>query len=238
MPSTLRNATLTLHPWLLPSPTSSAPEGASNHEVAPFHPGLREKKSLELGGYISTPGQGVVATIGFFNENLPENDLACGVDASNNDLASHFMNVSQRQMQLAQQLIDVLGEAVRLRVKHQAGLCSNCLQAKLLSRKCNNSSQEISQTMANEISHSSNQVSKPQCNSVTSQKNVSSHLSQASGRDISNFSHEEPPAELSSVTDIGDGSSQNQEGGCTHATVAVLFSGGIDCLVIAALADR
>ena len=81
-----------------------------------------------------------------------------------------------KQKEVAHELLDALGESVRIRVKAQSDLCAECLQKQLL--------------------YSADQVGKKV-------------LTQPSG-----------------------------QGRCTHSRTAVLFSGGIDSLVLAALADR
>ena len=156
---------------------------------------------------------------------------------------------SHDQLLLSEELIKVLSQAVKLRVENQSHLCHNCITFELQSQK--NTSGLQAQSCASAAA-------------TTDYKEPSSDGTSASCLDMSN----ETIRDCGKTVDFSLGShvktvgfdikkanNQHNDGGivnksvvalpllssgarCGHARVGILYSGGIDSLVLAALADK
>lgn len=127
--------------------------------------------------------------------------------------------VACREMQeLAGQLLQVLGEAVRVRVQAQSNLCSQCIKNRILAATKLSQAPELS-------AHRDNITWTDRKNNVNDSHNI------AATNNISTC------REDSRLADVVNGDKDGHLP-CGHCRVAVLYSGGIDSLVIAALADR
>ena len=183
---------------------------------------------------------------------------------------------TERQLGLSQKLLDVLSEAVRVRVQLQASRCHQCLAQDLredresdvaldrISLNTTDTSPDTSPTAETcELSNSAVSTHNSASNSDNTAHQTTEHLHD--NRIRGNHCHDntdghccvamatiasscihQSPREMNKTTgefcNHGNGPQDiphsHDDIHCGHARVAVLFSGGIDSLVIAALADR
>ena len=184
-----------------------------------------------------------------------------------------FMSLSkcatERQLGLSRKLLDVLSEAVRVRVQLQASRCHQCLARDLredreseaaLDRVSLNTTDTSPTAETREISnsavstfHSGSNTAHQTTEHSHDNRNHGNHCHDntdgyrrvAMARIASSCIHRSP-REMNKTTgefcNHGNGpqdiARSHDDSHCGHARVAVLFSGGIDSLVIAALTDR
>ena len=162
---------------------------------------------------------------------------------------------TQRQWELSKKLLDFLSEAVRLRVQLQASRCHQCLSQVLCEgRESGDRPNGLSFVDAPVAVRAGTSVSMhgddSPANSIAVSREGDNHGSHHHGN-VDDYPVGETTEDLtlhhtSSVprqTDNGSDQSRRPDSNrpevrCRHARVSVLFSGGIDSLVLAALADR
>ncbi len=113
-------------------------------------------------------------------------------------------SASGQQQDAAVQLLHVLGEAVKVRVRAQSYLCSKCLQNQL-----------------KDLAPSANGICR---NGDSCSERRSSDCQRTNS--------------LECVVGLDKHGARKSRMNCAHARTAVLFSGGLDSLVLAALVDR
>ena len=162
----------------------------------------------------------VVSNVAPFNNELRDPDPLPDINggaASNISVGDmDIMKVASEELvQLADKLIEVLGEAVRVRVREQADECDVCLKERMKTYNlCHQSSPE------NSLNAEPGQSDGELHDGISSVKLTEGERLMERGS---------PRPENESAAD---------KSVCSHARTAVLFSGGIDSLVLTALADR
>ena len=126
------------------------------------------------------------------------------------------------QLGLADEFLTVLGKAVKVRVESQSMWCDVCMKQAIASGrfKVCNASQETTNIA--------------ECDDTGKSKADNGTLSGRAQESGSNST----PCEMGCQERVDAQANMPIDTACGHARVAVLFSGGIDSLVIAALADR
>ena len=118
-----------------------------------------------------------------------------------------ILDMTAAQRAIAERFIDVLGQAVRIRIGCQAPLCHRCLRRR----------------MARD------------CGALVAERNIGALVAeQECGASVA----ERDSGALVTERDSGTQVAIREQSTCGHTRVAILFSGGIDCMMIAALADR
>ena len=140
------------------------------------------------------------------------------------------------QIELAHRLIDTLSEAVRKRVVAQADVCGLCLHSRIIAMTDTHGCDKTNEVAKTATSHH------PMTELRTPlSETLGSTIPVPSADQVSKFPQRDKEMDSSSHTEcfgpvqIVDSLTS---GCCDHARVSVLFSGGIDSLVVAALADR
>jgi len=149
-----------------------------------------------------------------------------------------YSYVNESHVEVADRLIDVLGEAVRIRVQSQSSMCSDCLRIHL-ERSTTDASLNEALPAANR-----DQYSVDSCTldiGVRSDVNFRTRTEENICENISvnkMLISKMVKSDEDSDTSVAQGNSFLSAGACHHSRVAILYSGGIDSHVIAALADK
>ena len=144
---------------------------------------------------VTVDREGVQPQFGIFNSTLPDESINCWKSVQQEgepSIEQLYSYAFPEQLALSEELVRVLGEAVRVRVTSQSVLCDQCMK-KLLS-------------------------------SGESKQTADKDHGEQSKLESDKFENIKLPLGTTA--------------GCGHARVAILFSGGIDSLIIAALADK
>ena len=162
----------------------------------------------------------VVSNVAPFNNVIRDPDPLPDINggAASNILASDMdiMKVASEELvRLADKLIEVLGEAVRVRVREQADVCDVCLKERMKTYNF--------------------------CRQSLPENSVNAEPGQSDGElhdGISSVKLTEGERVMEEGSRGPENESAADKSVCGHARTAVLFSGGIDSLVLTALADR
>ena len=175
----------TLYPWVHRAQVGSATTGVLPMEECRV---FNISQSVDLFSNVTVGDYGVLCNFSEFNTLVLHLRYRIRVCKQTDHIHEISCYASQDQIHLAEQLLEMLSNAVKIRVEAQTEFCSNCLKTML----CDCSDV---------------------CDCILSVEKLKIHQSD-------------------------DTTCCSDSQACRHAKVAILFSGGIDSLVIAALADR
>jgi hypothetical protein len=189
----------------------------------------------------------IVPGIKPFNRNIPSGVDNTVVDCEVIKSVDSVANDHQRE--LADRFTNVLTESVRIRTICQSEMCSRCIEKHLDGLSGSNKSQHISndtetdKVNKEQIPTDHAQLHKLDCSHLTLDGAAEVNGATAISKNKCSFTDGATSAPLPHDcidTSLNISSQQPTLApvGCGHTRVAVLFSGGIDSLMIAALTDR
>ena len=217
-------SSITLYPWIQVQSDSTRLSNVAkiNSENTSLFNTTLEVKSSWDGLSVSQADIGIIINFSPLNLGTPADDSTQAVCEAITDV---FSCADEHQLDLSRQLISVLGESVQKRVTSQSFLCHNCLKIQL--NKPPSANRDVVED--NTIPHDFTSQLPP--------THTLSNYAPSTSDQSENICHRtETQPRMLRRTNVS--LAQECCTPCGHTRVAILYSGGIDSLVIAALADR
>ena len=242
---------IVLYPWSSHSKLPTEGDTSNNANWQIWNKSLLEQSSTFLHEFdVEVLNAALLPQITPFNSSTPDCEADLKVDFST------FVNLntlaSDHQKELADKLTCLLLEAVRIRTSCQSDRCSRCIQKDIFNLSNTGSREHFSLNSRTKVSSETMQMcdtDSSHCSHSTRDEHCFVQCECLTMNSLTFYDDKIEPTGstvssgyINTVLDTHvekSGSLMDSTlSRCVHARVAILFSGGIDSLFIAALADR